>query len=144
MQERSFSRRNELLCYLAVICGIAFNLLCSSLNGLINNSPLYLDTVGTIVVSAIAGLFPGILTGVATNIIQYFLDSYNPNSPYYAILSALIAAICALFFNKNLQKKAVNLIWLILGIAFIGGVPGTWVSWMVGDEGVLPYGSGLC
>ena len=130
MQEKSFSRRTELLCYLAVICGIAFNVLCSIPNDL-TNSPLYLDTIGTIVISGIAGIFPGILTGVATNIVKYY--SYDL-SPYYAILSAAIAIICALFFRKDLQKKAGNVILLILALAFIGGVPGTWVTWILSGE----------
>ncbi len=128
MKERSFSRRTELICYLAVLCGIAFNLLCSIPADLINNFPFYFDTIGTIVISGIAGIFPGILTGVATNIIKHF--SYQP-SPYYAILSAAIAVICAYFFHNNLQKKARNVILLIIVLAFIGGVPGTWINLLV-------------
>ena len=134
MREISYSKKSLLLCYLAVICGIAFNVLCSIPSDF-TNFPLFLDTIGTIVISAVAGVFPGILTGVATNIVKIF---YYDLSPYYAILSATIAIVCALFFRKNLQKKAVNVIGLILILAFIGGVPGTWVTLMLSGEYLKP------
>ena len=130
MREISYSKKSLLLCYLAVICGIAFNLLCSIVYD-VTDSPLFLDTIGTIVISGIAGIFPGILTGVATNIIRIY--SYELQ-PYYAILSAAIAIVSAVFFRKNLQKKAVNVLGLILVLAFIGGVPGTWVTMLLEEE----------
>ena len=137
MKERSFSFRNELLCFLAIVCGIAFNLACSSLNGLIPDSPIYLDSIGTIAVAGMAGYFPGIITGVATNILRIFFD---PENPYYAILSAAIAIASAFFFGKKLYKKPVNIIWLILFLAVIGGIPGTWISRILwGTEIDNPY-----
>lgn len=125
MKERSFSYRNELLCFLTIACGIAFNIVCSYLNGIFAISPLWLDSIGTITVAGIAGFFPGIITGVSTNILRYFEGT---NNPYYAILSAAIAVASAFFFGKKLQKKPVNVVWLILVLAFIGGIPGTWIS----------------
>ncbi len=137
MKERSFSGKTELVCFLAVLCGIALNLMCSLPNDLwFENSPLYLDTIGTIAVSGLAGIFPGILTGVATNVVKIFVWDLNP---YYAILSAAIAFVAAFFFHNNYQKKVRNVILLILALAFIGGVPGTWVTWMLSGEGWKKY-----
>ncbi len=139
MKERSFSYRNELLCFLTIVCGIAFNIVCAYLNGLVANSPLWLDSIGTITVAGIAGFFPGIITGVSTNILRYFEGT---NNPYYAILSAAIAVVSAFFFGKKLQKKPVNVVWLILVLAFIGGIPGTWISrflWGTGIDNPFVY-----
>ncbi|MBO7353717.1 MAG: HD domain-containing protein [Lachnospiraceae bacterium] len=133
MKERSFSYRNELLCFLTIACGIAFNIVCAYLNGLVEISPLWLDSIGTITVAGIAGFFPGIITGVSTNILRYFEWT---NNPYYAILSAAIAVVSAFFFGKKLQKKPVNVVWLILVLAFIGGIPGTWISRFLMGTGI--------
>ena len=137
MKGRTFSAKTELVCFLAILCGIAFNLVCSLPNDYwFPNSPLYLDTIGTIAVSGLAGIFPGIVTGVATNVVKIFAWDLNP---YYAILSAAIAFVAAFFFHNNYQKKVKNVILLILALAFIGGIPGTWVTWMLSGEGWEKY-----
>ena len=57
------------------IIGVAVNALLSFLAHLLQ-IPLYLDTVGTIFTTAVAGLFPGMVVAAATNILCTFS---NPN-----------------------------------------------------------------
>ena len=62
-------KKQNVIALLFCVGGIALNLLLGmavSLLGL----PLYLDTVGTVVVAAAGGLLPGVLVGFITNIIK--------------------------------------------------------------------------
>ena len=49
--------------------------------------PIFLDTTGTIVVSAMSGYLPGIVVGLVTNVLKMiFIDS---SSIYYAFIMYL-------------------------------------------------------
>ena len=69
--------------------------------------PFYIDTVGTIVATALGGVVPGILTAFVTNAVNFFMDG---ESIFYASLNMLIAIVSAGFFGdyskyRKLKKK---------------------------------------
>ncbi|MBO4901384.1 MAG: HD domain-containing protein [Lachnospiraceae bacterium] len=88
--------------------------------------PLYLDTAGTIVVSVIAGPFPGIVVAVATNVL---CSLYNDNAIYYAILNVLIAIVTSEFVRRKKQNDVGAYALYFAIIAFIGGVMGGAIQW---------------
>ncbi len=135
MNNRHSIARKRIVCVIAIICGIALNVLCALPNDY-SDSPFYIDTIGTIAISMMAGAFPGVLTGVLTNIIKVF--SYDL-SPYYAVLNASIALTVVIFRRSSRTKKVSGLILLILTLAFIGGVPGSFISWMLSGPNTNPY-----
>lgn len=90
--------------------------------------PLYLDTIGTISVSAVAGFFPGIATAMLTNMI---CGSFNTFSVYFAILNVLIAIVSAIFSAKNRFRGVKNILLFILLIALIAGGPGALIQWLL-------------
>ena len=113
---------------LCVVCiGINF-LLFGIVNGL--GLPLYLDSVGILLASALGGYLPGIFVGFATNIINCFSD---PSSIYYGILSVLNAVIAAYFAHKGWLsfKKPLKLLLLTLMLALVGGGLGTLLPWFL-------------
>ena len=72
-----------------VLCGILLNLVLSQ--AIITlGLPLYLDSVGTILVSVIGGLVPGVVVGYATNLLKMIFD---PDSIYYCAINVLIAVL---------------------------------------------------
>ena len=65
--------------FLLILAGIAINL---GLSKLVNalGLPMYLDSIGTILVSMVGGFVPGIVVGYATNLLKAVFDF---NSIYY-------------------------------------------------------------
>ncbi|MBQ4226384.1 MAG: HD domain-containing protein, partial [Oscillospiraceae bacterium] len=109
--------------------GTAVNFLLSVLAHTLG-LPLYLDSIGTIAVSAIGGFIPGICIGIITNMINCIND---PASVYYAIISILIA-VAAVVFNKKKPlsfRSPLHLLFLTLTLAFIGGGIGTFIPWLI-------------
>ena len=107
--------------------GICINVLlafvCHSL-GL----PLYMDTIGTIIVASLAGAIPGILTAVVTS---FFCSFFNPYSLYYVLIGVLIAMCVSSFVRKEKYKKKATSVLLIMLLAFIGGGIGTCFQWLL-------------
>ncbi len=132
--EYSQSKRikNRINLILFVFVGIALNILPSIIRYFFN-LPLWLDTAGTIMVAAVAGFFPGVLTAVATSII---ITIYVSNSVYYTLVGVLIAITATILApgGRFLKKRMVLLFILI--IALYGGILGTVIEWaLIGGSG---------
>ncbi|MBR6468977.1 MAG: HD domain-containing protein [Lachnospiraceae bacterium] len=110
-----------------IVAGIALNVVLAFLSDHFN-MPLYCDTIGTIVVSALGGLLPGILTAVMTNVLSSF---FNSNAIYFTIINILIAVTTVRFTGngRTVNKKKIPL--LILIFALYGGIPGTAFQWLL-------------
>ncbi len=87
---------------------------------------LFLDTIGTIAVSALAGLFPGILTAVITNAI---CTLFNANAIYFGFLNAMVAIFTAWFVRKYSFRKLSKVIIFVLSLALFSGSISTIVNW---------------
>lgn len=92
--------------------------------------PFYMDTMGTIAVSAAVGLFPGILTAVASNAIMALIHS---NFIYFGFLNAIIAIATTWFVRNNLHKKIFRVIVFIFAIGFVTGSISSCISWFLLD-----------
>ena len=108
-----------------MIFGIVLNISLSFVMHLFS-LPMYFDTAGTIAVSCLAGVFPGIITALASNFLSFF---FNEHSAYFSILNVLIAIITVRFFRKGRLKKAGGIALFILISALIGGGLGGIIQW---------------
>lgn len=103
-----------------VLAGISFNIILSfSMNKL--GIPLFLDSVGTIGVSAVSGmLFLGIFTAVATNVL---CSLFSEGSAYFAFFNALLAIYTVWYSRKfsfkNIEKTLLFALSIILLSSFI-------------------------
>ncbi len=95
--------------------------------------PLYLDGVGIILASVLGGYLPGILVGYLNNIINM---QGNPGNAYYVVLSTMIAASATYFGQKGWFKKFGKALATIPVFAFIGGVLGSLLTYLL-------YGFGM-
>lgn len=94
--------------YILVAAGIAINIILSYImtkNGL----PFFLDTAGTIIVSAVSGvLFSGIFTAVISSV---FCSFFSEGAIYFSFFNALIAIFTVWFVNKysfkNFEKTVI-------------------------------------
>lgn len=120
-----------------VIClaGIAVNILGAYLVKL-TNLPIYLDSVGTVIIAAISGGLPGIIVGLVTSLLKGIL--MDPDSVYFSVISVLIAISAAYFSQKGLLKKHFGVIGFACLMAIIGGGHGAILYWLTNDiyEGV--------
>ncbi len=129
---------------------ISLTVICTLLNIILSmlikttELPFFIDTVGTIVATALGGTIPGIVTAFFTNAVNFFMDG---KSIFYASLNMLIAIVSAAYFGdyssnrkKNtgvkdpiarLSKKAgyLDLVLYIVSLALIGGGIGGIITW---------------
>ena len=92
--------------------------------------PLFLDTIGTVAVSAVAGFFPGILTAVVTNAICMF---FNVNAIYFGFMNALVAMFTAWFVRKISFKTFGRILSFITIISLFTGSISACINWYLLD-----------
>ena len=90
--------------------------------------PLFLDSIGTILAAALGGLLPGILVGFASNAVNSIAD---PITLYYGLLSVLIALVAYCAARRGAFKKYWSALLCVLPFAFIGGVLGSLMTWLL-------------
>ncbi len=95
--------------------------------------PLYLDNIGTLLAAVLGGYLPGILVGYLNNIINM---RGNPGNAYYVVLSTMIAASGTYLGRRGYFDKWWRAIITIPVFAFIGGVLGSILTYLLYGYGV--------
>ncbi|MBR6328853.1 MAG: HD domain-containing protein [Lachnospiraceae bacterium] len=111
--------------YAAIIAGIAVNVLLSFLahcTGL----PIYMDTIGTIGTAALTGVFPGIITAVATNVL---CTIFNSDAIYFTFLNGIIAIVAAGYAKRHKVKRVVDVVLFAIAAGLITGIFSSFVQW---------------
>ncbi len=103
---------------IVIMAAVLLNVILSFINDRIG-MPIYLDTIGTIAVAVIGGFFPGVITGVLTNL---FCSVFASSSVYYAFLNALIAILTVYFIKKNSIRDFSKIIRFIALLSLVSGV----------------------
>lgn len=108
---------------LSVLINVGFSTLASKYS-----LPLYLDTIGTIFVSILAGGLPGIITGMATNIIMnFFVSGYL----YFSIINVLLALITSWFAHYSKRNRIIRVVAFILVSSAVCSVLGMEIQYLV-------------
>jgi len=125
------------LCLVGVFLNIVFNKVFTA-SGL--GFPLYLDTIFTVTVTFLGGLFWGCLTGALTNIVGHSLDFWGWEGYFFTLCNIATAVITWLFIrffpqelkflqlggnsnekiyiNSDYYKKAINCIVVLILLSF--------------------------
>ncbi len=119
------------------LIAIAVNVLLTFLMGKLG-MPMFFDTLGTIAVSAVVGLFPGILSGVMTSAICGIFDK---NAIYFGFLNALIAIFTVWYIRKYSFKKISRILIYIVSVAFVSGTVITLLNWNLLDGATVARNS---
>ena len=114
-----------LLSIILIIAGIVINLVCAVIADKIG-TPLFLDTIGTILISVLGGYLPGITVALVTNLCKGMMEF---NSIYYGILNILIAICTCYVSNRRYLKRISVMILYTMIIALIGGGFGAILTW---------------
>ena len=110
-----------ILCILGIGCNLLGAWIVQSLS-----LPFYLDTIGTILASALGGFMPGTLAGFLTNLIHSFSDG---SSLYYAVINIAIAVLAVQrSFQKGYSTPGKCVVTAFL-FSIVGGIGGALLTW---------------
>lgn len=127
---RQFDTRTVVLMPLA----IAFNIILGQAVGSALKIPIYLDSIGTILVGALAGPIPGALTGFLSNILWTYVvppPFHSDISGAFAVVAAVIGVLAGIagrfgFLRPRPHRSigqlllgAVITVFAILGVAWL-------------------------
>ena len=125
---RGVALRPIIFMIVAIFINLAANRLVNVLQ-----IPLFLDNIGTLLVAALGGYFPGVVVGYLTNVINMTAD---PANVYYAGLSVLIGIAGSFFARKGYFDRFGKAFLTVPVFAFIGGVIGSLLTYCI-------YGFGM-
>lgn len=138
---RQFSTRTIVLMALA----IPLNIVLGQTVGTALKLPVYLDSIGTILVGVLAGPIAGAATGILSNLAWTFVLAGTPfGSPFawpFAIVAAVIGFMAGLFGYVGVFRSRPNtsIPTLLAGIVAAVVLVGALAVW-----GVLPFYRDLC
>ncbi len=123
--ENSILRHDYFVRILGIVVSVALNVFLSFLVDRFN-IPLFLDTAGTIGVTYLFGLFPGIIVSVLTNI---FCALFNSSFIYFVVINAIIAIITMYFTQRNYFRSFFRIAEFVAIVAVVAGVLGSFIQW---------------
>lgn len=115
-------------CAAGVFINIAGSQIAASLN-----LPIFLDSIGTILVAATGGYLPGVIVGYVSNLIN---GLNNPENSYYAVLSVLIAVCAAYYSERGYFEKYRKTLLIVFPMAMIGGGLGSVLTYLIKGFGM--------
>ncbi len=119
--------RHNVIALLLCALGIGINIVLGQLIARLG-LPLYLDTVGTVIVSMLGGYLPGVLVGLLTNLVKGISDQ---SSLYYGVINVLIAVAASWFAGHGWFKKPVKVFGTVIIFTLIGGGIGSFIPWLM-------------
>lgn len=126
-QKGSFFKDLGKLTLFLIPIGIAVNFIGGQI-AILLRLPLYLDAIGTIVVGAVCGVWPGIIVGLVSNILN---SISSPITLFYAILNVLFGIAAAYLSKKGVFKVFWKTLVSSLLFALIGGGLGAIMTWVL-------------
>jgi hypothetical protein len=121
---------------------IAINIVLGQTVGSVLKVPVYLDSIGTILVGVLAGPIPGLVTGLLANLIWTYVLPPPLQSAYaapFAIVAAEIGFLSGIFGQLGFFRSRPNSDWgrIVVAAVLVIGVLGG-----IGYYGFLPFYAG--
>ena len=127
----------KLMGYLLLVLGGIFVNLALSQAISLTGWPLYLDCIGTILVSFVGGILPGVMVGYATNLLKTVFD---PSSLYYCAINVLLAVLAFSLYKRKWFRSWWKTLLSVPLFALVGGGLGSLLTWVLYG---FTYGNGL-
>ena len=132
--KEDFSLMSSLLIPVAVAINFAGSLIVSSLK-----LPLFLDAIGTVFISLIAGPWVGAVTAIITSIAT---GGFNPVNLAFLPVGILIAIVVGNLTKLKIKNIVVKIILLILSLTITTVISNTVITILV-YKGITPDGTGF-
>ena len=108
-----------------IVCGIALNLILSVATRLFG-LPLYLDTIGTLVVAWECGPLASILTALVSNLLCL---PFSRMSVYFMTVNICVAISASRMLYRNVFRRKGGFALFALTLSLVSGVLGGLVAW---------------
>lgn len=121
---------------------IAINIVLGQTVSSVLKVPIYLDSIGTVLVGVLAGPIPGLVTGVVTNLLWTYVLPAPFHSDYaapFAVVAAWIGFFSGVVAQWGFMRSRPNTDW---GRLAIGAVVVILVLGGIGFYGFLPFYTG--
>lgn len=132
--KNDFSLMSSLLIPVAVAINFTGSFIASSLK-----LPLFLDAIGTVFISLIAGSWVGSVTAVITSIAT---GGFNPVNLAFLPVGILIAVVIGNLTKLKIKNIVVKIILLILALTITTVIANTVITLLV-YKGITPDGTGF-
>ena len=122
--------RGDVLRVISIAVGIALSVILSYI-AFYFKLPIYPDAIGSIGVSFLCGIFPGILAAVLTDAVSMI---FNADALYFTIVNVIGAIYSAWFIRKKGFREVRNIFIFIVSAGIIGGVLSGLIQWGIFSE----------
>jgi len=131
---------------------IAFNIVLGQAVGTALKIPIYLDSIGTILVGALAGPIPGALTGLLSNMLWGYVvppPFHNDYIGAFAIVAAVIGLLAGIFGrmgwlrprpNRSMSELAIGAVIAVVLIAVMAYLSYLGYTAILGNPSLEPGG----
>ncbi len=120
-------KKMDKLAIFLIPIGVALNFIGAQIAMLLK-LPVYLDAIGTIVVGALCGGWPGAIVGVISNTINSIT---YPTYVWYGVISAIYGFLAAYLSKKKVFCSLWKAILASFAFAIIGGVLNSCITWIL-------------
>ena len=117
--------RNSMLRVFPIFAGVTLNVILAYISYR-TDMFLFADTAGTIIVAALGGIFPAIVTAVTTNA---WCTIFNSDAIYFSVVNVLMAVITVRFVRTHSFKKITHILKLLGMTALVSGVLSALIQW---------------
>ncbi len=126
MNKELFKEKNSLLIRgLLVFAASAVNIVLSYTTGHFK-LPLFLDTIGTIVITSIGGPVMGTMTAIITHIFSSYFNRY---AMFFCFVHTVIALLAALYAKKYANRGVKYILLFILSLGLFSGGVSAYIQW---------------
>ncbi len=125
-------RRIGVIHVIIILCGIIINY-CMEMFVHSHDFPLYLDTIGTIVVAWECGFFSCIIVALLSNLT--FGIIHSDLTTYFAVVGIGVGMLSAIMFKENFLKKKYGPFLFPLIIGSFSGIAGGLIQWALAITG---------
>ena len=125
MQKNAFISKNNRIPIIipAIIASVILNgLLLVFTTGM--SMPFFLDSVFTVVITALFGLLPGLVTGFLSNFFFELLFGFPGHLYPFFVVNMLTALVTYLHVHFGDFTKASNALWMIISLSIVNAVFG--------------------
>ncbi len=114
----------------AVVSGVCLNAL---FNGLVQvlDLPIFLDSVCTVLVAALFGLWPGVATGFLTNLLMEALTGFPGTQFPFAAVNILTALLTVLLVRKSFFDSLPGILISVMVLALANALAGAFIVTLV-------------
>ena len=139
--DKSFSINTWILIIIGVLINVIFPRFVIAIH-----APLYLDNIGSVIVAALGGIVPGMITAFVSNYLGYFGEA---SAIMFGILTVIMSIIAAYISERGLLRRFKGYLILFVCMICIGGAAGSVMGWylygqVVGGTIAAPYVFWLC